>query len=100
LINFNSPLPGEPPRGFKTIKKMKNKKFVNRYFSVEEYYDAAREKMEAFRAIEKERFLDPWEEAEKEGARMDLERYGRILEEEEEENRRQICESQGLSRWC
>ena len=79
---------------------MKNKGIANRYYSAEEYYDAAREKMEELEKIEKERLLDPWEEAEKEGARMDMERYGRILEEEEEENRRQICESQGLSRWC
>jgi len=79
---------------------MKTKEITSRHYSVEEYYDAARKKMEVLEAIEKERFLDPWEEAEKEGARMDMEYYGRILEEEEEQNRRQICESQGLSRWC
>jgi len=79
---------------------MKNKRCTHPYYSAEEFYDAAREKLESLRAIEKERFLDPWEEAEKEGARMELERYGRILEEEEEAARRQICESQGLSRWC
>jgi len=79
---------------------MITKEITSRHYSAEEYYDAAREKLEALRAIEKERFLDPWEEAEKEGARMELERYGRILEEEEEAARQQICESQGLSRWC
>jgi len=79
---------------------MRTKEITSRHYSAEEYYDAAREKLEALRAIEKERFLDPWEEAEKEGARMELERYGRILEEEEEAARQQICERQGLSRWC
>jgi len=79
---------------------MITKEITSRHYSAEEYYDAARGKLEALRAIEKERFLDPREEAEKESARMELEHYGRILEEEEEAARQQICESQGLSRWC
>ena len=79
---------------------MKQKKTTRRTYSAEDYYQAACEKMEELKKIEAERFLDPWEEAEKEGARMDMEHYGRILAEEEEQNRRLICESQGLSRWC
>jgi len=79
---------------------MKQKRNTRPLYSAENYYQAAREKMEELEKIEVERFLDPWEEAEKESARMDMEYYGRILEEEEEENRQQICESQGLSRWC
>ena len=79
---------------------MKQKRNTRRPYSAEDDYQAAREKMEELEKLEAERFLDPWEEAEKKGARMDMEYYGRILEEEEEENRRHICESQGLSRWC
>lgn len=79
---------------------MKTKEITNRHYSVEADYRTAREELEAWEKIEAERFLEDWEEDEKREAEREMQYLGYLLEEEEEENRRQICESQGLSRWC
>jgi len=79
---------------------MKQKRNTRRVYSAEDYYQAAREELEAWEKIEAERFLEDWEEDEKREAEREMQYLGYLLEEEEEENRQQICESQGLSRWC
>lgn len=79
---------------------MKHKEFAGRHYDAEKDYNAAQEKLEALKAIEKERPLDDWEELEKKEALADAEHYGRIMAEQEELERQEICRSQGLSRWC
>lgn len=79
---------------------MKRKHYATPYSHTESDYEAAREKWEAWEALEAERFLEPWEADEKKEAGRVMDYYGALLEEEEEEDRRHICESQGLSRWC
>lgn len=70
------------------------------YRAIERAYEKALSKLEEWEEIEKERYLEKWEEEEKREAERDANYYGALLEEEEEANRQQICESQGLARWC
>ena len=71
-----------------------------KHWNIEREYGELLEALRAWEEIEKERLLDDWEEAEKLDAQRDLAYYGELLEEADENTRRQICESQGLSRWC
>ena len=79
---------------------MKQKKNTYRAYNTEYYYQAAQEKLEEWEKIEAERCLEPWEEVEKREAEESVKYYGYLLAEEEEQHRRLVCESQGLSRWC
>ena len=73
---------------------------MSKHWSIEREYNEQLEALKLWEEIEKERFLDRWEEAEKKVVLWNLDYYGNLLEEEEEKNRLQICESQGLSRYC
>lgn len=66
---------------------------------IERSYQEALDTLEKWEKVEKERFLEDWEEEEKRNAERDANYYGDILVEEEEYSRCLICESQGLSRW-
>lgn len=79
---------------------MKPKRSTHPLYSAQADYRTAWEELEAWKKIEAERLLEAWEEDEKREAEREMQYLGYLLEEEEEENRRQICESQGLSRWC
>lgn len=79
--------------------KMNETKKNCRYYRSEDSYWAACKELEKWEKIEKERFLEKWEEDEKKEAERRYFYYGNLLAEEEEENRRRICESQGFSRW-
>jgi len=80
---------------------LKNREhYTTLYFHMESDYRTAREKWEAWEALEAERFLEPWEADEKKEAERVMNDCGALLEEEEEQSRRHICESQGLSFWC
>lgn len=71
-----------------------------KHWNIEREYGELLEALNALEEIEKERFLDKWEEEEKLDIQRDLAYYGELLEEADEDTRRQICESQGLSRYC
>ena len=73
---------------------------MSKHWSIESEYNEQLEALRVWEEIEKERPLNRWEESEKREVLWNLDYYGDLLREEEEENRRQICESQGLSRWC
>ena len=73
---------------------------MSKHWSIESEYNEQLEALRVWEEIEKERFLDDWEEKEKRNILWNLDYYGDLLREEEEKNKRQICESQGLPRWC
>lgn len=79
---------------------MKQKRNTRPPYSAEADYRTAWEELKVWEKIEAERPLEAWEEDEKREAERKMQYLGYLLEEEEEANRRQICESQGLSRWC
>lgn len=78
----------------------KQKRLAFRPYSAESDYNAAQEKLRRLEEIEAERCLEVWEEIEKKEALDDIKYYGDLLAEEIEQERQEICRSQGLSRWC
>jgi len=71
-----------------------------RPYDAESSYNAAKEKLRKLEEIKAQRPLEEWEEIEKKEALEDTEYYGILWAEEIEQERQELCRSQGLSRWC